>query len=116
MVMKRDEHMIMAFFIGILAGVFVSTYSEYFNFLEYTLFVGLTVFGSIFPDLIESPKSPNHRRFFHSILVLLILMILLIWLNAGTQSVFTYLPSGFIIGYLSHLLLDATSRMSLPKY
>ncbi len=106
----------MAFFIGILVGVLGSTYSEFFNFLDYTLFVGLTIFGAILPDLIEPPKSPNHRRFFHSVLVLLILMILLIWLNAGTQSMFTYLPSGFIIGYLSHLLLDATSRIGLPKY
>jgi len=116
MEMKRDEHIIMAFFIGILAGVFASNYSEFFHFLDFTLFVGLTILGAIFPDLIEPPKNPNHRRFFHSVLVLLILMILLIWLNVGTQSVFTYLPSGFIVGYLSHLLLDATSRIGLPKY
>jgi len=114
--MKRDEHIIIAFFIGILAGVFGSNYSEFFNFLDYTLFVGLTIFGAVLPDLIEPPRNSNHRRFFHSILVLLILMILLIWLNAGTQSILTYLPSGFIIGYLSHLLLDATSRIGIPKY
>jgi len=114
--MKRDEHMIMAFFIGLLIGVLGSSYTEFFNFLDYTFFVGLTIIGSIFPDVIEPPKSPNHRRFFHSFLVLLILIILLFWLNFGTQSVFTYLPSGFIIGYLSHLLLDATSRIGLPKY
>ena len=116
MVMKRDEHIVMAFFIGILVGVFGSNYSEFFNFVDYTLFVGLTIIGSIFPDLIEPPKSPNHRRFFHSFLVLLILITLLFWLNVGIQSVFTYFPSGFIIGYLSHLLLDVTSRIGLPKY
>ena len=66
MVMKRDEHIIMAFFIGILAGVLTSTYSEFFNFQDYALFVGLTISGSILPDLIEPPKT----RFFHSVLVL----------------------------------------------
>ena len=50
--MKRDEHIVMAFFIGILVGVFGSNYSEFFNFVDYTLFVGLTIIGSIFPDLI----------------------------------------------------------------
>ena len=107
--MKRDEHIIIGFIIGILAGVLGSIFSEYFNFILYMLFIGLAIIGSIFPDLIEPPHSGNHRKFFHSVVMLGILILLLIWLNSGNQSMITYLSSGFILGYLSHLLLDATS-------
>jgi inner membrane protein len=115
-IMKRDEHMIIGLIIGTLAGVLGSNFSEYFNFILYLLFVGLTVLGSITPDQIEPPRGENHRQFFHSVIVLGILMILLLWLNIGSQSALTYLTTGFILGYLSHLLLDTTSRMGLPKY
>ncbi len=113
---NRDEHIIIGFFIGILAGVLGSTFSENFDFILYSLFVGLTVLGSLIPDLIEPPHKKNHRQFFHSIILLGFLIILLIWLNFGNQSMLTYLSSSFIIGYLSHLLLDATSQIGLPKY
>ncbi|MHA2226921.1 MAG: metal-dependent hydrolase [Candidatus Hodarchaeales archaeon] len=114
--MNRDEHMIIGFFIGILVGVLGSTFAENFDFILYVFFVGLTVLGSFTPDLIEPPRSKNHRKFFHSIVLLGFLVILLVWANIGIQSMQTYLFSGFIIGYLSHLLLDATSQMSLPIY
>lgn len=114
--MNNDEHMIIGFVIGILAGVFGSSFSEYFDFISFLLFVGLTVLGSIVPNLIEPPHGGNHRHFFHSVVILGILVILLLWLNIGNQTVLTYLSSGFILGYLSHLLLDATSRVGLPKY
>ena len=114
--MNRDEHMIIGLIIGVLAGVFGSNFSEYFNFILYLLFVGLTVFGSIVPDQIEPPHGVNHRQFFHSMVILGILVILFLWLNIGNQSMVTYLSSGFILGYIFHLLLDATSRMGLPKY
>ena len=114
--MNQDEHKIMGFFIGTIVGVLASTFSEHFNFILYLLFIGLTVLGSISPDLIEPPHDMNHRKFFHSVLLLGSLVFLLILLNLRYQSIFTYLSSGFIIGYLSHLLLDAMSKMGLPRY
>jgi membrane-bound metal-dependent hydrolase YbcI (DUF457 family) len=111
---NRDEHMIIGFFIGILVGVLASTFSENFDFILYLLFVGLTVLGSFSPDLIEPPHNENHRQIFHSVVLLGVLVILLVWLNLGNRSMFTYLCSGFILGYLSHLLLDATSQIGLP--
>ena len=60
--------------------------------------------------------SKNNRHFFHSIVILGILAILFLWLMIGNQSMLTYLSLGFILGYLSHLLLDATSRRRLPTY
>jgi membrane-bound metal-dependent hydrolase YbcI (DUF457 family) len=114
--MKRDEHLIIGFFIAILGGVVGQNFTEYFDFILYVLFISLILFGSIFPDLIEHPRSADHRKFFHSITILGILVILLILLNIGNQYMLTYLSSGFLIGYLSHLLLDATSRVRLLKY
>ena len=112
--MNRDEHIIIGFFIGIVAGVLGSTFSENFDFILYLLFVGLTILGSFSPDLIEPSHDENNRKFFHSVVLLGILVILLIWLNFGVQSMQIYLSSGFIIGYISHLLLDATSNIGLP--
>ncbi|MHA1946898.1 MAG: metal-dependent hydrolase [Candidatus Hodarchaeales archaeon] len=112
--MNKDEHIIIGFFIGILAGVFCSNFSEYFNFILYIFFIGLSLIGSISPDLIEPPLGRSHRRFFHSFLMVGVLIIIVIWLNAGNQSIITYLSTGFMLGYLSHLLLDATSRIGLP--
>ena len=114
--MNNDEHVIIGFFIGILVGVFGQSFSEYFDFIIYILFVGLTVLGSVVPNLIEPPHGENNRHFFHSIVILGILAILFLWLMIGNQSMLNYLSLGFVIGYLSHLLLDATSRKRLPTY
>ncbi|MFX1285614.1 MAG: metal-dependent hydrolase [Promethearchaeota archaeon] len=114
--MKNEEHMIMGFCIALFVGVYGQIFDEYFDFILYIIFVGLTVFGSVVPNLIEPPHKENHRQFFHSVVILVILAILLIWLIIGRQSMFTYLLSGFILGYLSHLLFDATSQERLPKY
>ena len=108
--------MIMGFFIAILAGVFASDFSEYFDFISYLLFISITMIGSILPNLVEPRHGENHRKFFHSFTVLGTLVILLLWLNSGDQSLITYLSSGFVIGYNSHLLFDVTSKQRLPIY
>lgn len=106
----------MAFVIALLAGVYWQNFIEYFDFILYVFFVSLTVLGSVVPNLIEPSDGKNHRRFFHSFLVLGILIILFLLLIIGTQSIFTYLSVDFVLGYLSHLLFDATSGERLPKY
>ncbi|MFX1515604.1 MAG: metal-dependent hydrolase [Promethearchaeota archaeon] len=108
--MRNEEHMIMGLVIALLAGVYGQGFIEYFDFILYVFFVGLTVFGSVVPNLIEPPHKENHRQFFHSVLILLILGILFIWLIIGQQSIITYLLLGFILGYLSHLLFDVTIK------
>ena len=114
--MKNEEHMIMAFVIALLGGVYGQSFIEYFDFILYVFFVGLTVLGSVVPNLIEHPDGKSHRRFFHSVLVLGILIIVFLLLIVGTQSIFTYLSLGFVLGYVSHLLFDVMSPQSLPKY
>ena len=114
--MNKDEHIIIGFFIGILGGVLGSNFTENFNFIFFLFFVGLTIFASIIPDLFESPTRRNHRKFFHSFIALGVLIILLLWVNIGNQSMLTYLSTSFFLGYLSHLLFDITSKVGLPKY
>jgi inner membrane protein len=114
--MNTDEHVIIGLFIGLFWGVMSSNFSEFFNFIFYIIYVGLVIFGSILPNIIEPPKDRNSRKFFHSWVVFGVTTIVYIWLIFKEQSVFTYLTNGFLLGYLSHLLLDATSRVGLPKY
>ncbi len=99
--MKNDEHIIIGFVIGILAGVFGQRFIEYFDFILYMVFVGLTVSGSIVPNLIESPREERNRHFFHSVVVLGILVILFILLILGKQTIESYLFLGFTLGFVS---------------
>jgi inner membrane protein len=72
------------------------------------------------PDWLEPAlKNPNHRQFFHSILTLGLV-------GVGTYKIYQWEPKDnfekiirglLLIGgvaYLSHLVLDATTRRSLP--
>lgn len=106
----------MGFVIALLAGVYGQSFIEYFDFILYIIFIGLTVFGSVVPNLIEPPHGEDSRRVFHSVVVLLILTVLFLFLIVGNQSIFTYLLLGFILGYLYHLPLDTTSQKRLPRY
>ena len=76
------------------------------------------VFGK-FPDLLEpSLKNPHHRQFFHS-------LVMLGFVGYGTKKVYDWQPQNMIefivrgivlcagVGYLSHLLLDATTSRSI---
>jgi membrane-bound metal-dependent hydrolase YbcI (DUF457 family) len=107
---------IIGFVVGILGGIFLSGFFEFFDFIAFSLFIGLILFGSVLPNLIEPRHSKNHRDFYHSWLILGFVVIFLILLNIGNQTMVTYLISGFLLGYLTHLLLDATSKQGLPKY
>jgi membrane-bound metal-dependent hydrolase YbcI (DUF457 family) len=107
---------IIGFVVGIIGGVFLSGFSEFFDFIAFSIFIGLSIFGSVIPNIIEPRHSKNHRDFYHSWLILGFCGIFLILLNIDPQNMVTYLISGFLLGYLTHLLLDATSKQSLPKF
>lgn len=77
------------------------------------------MFGKL-PDVLEpSLKNPHHRQFFHS-------LALLGLVGYGTKKVYDWEPENMIesiirgialctgVGYLSHLLLDATTSRSIP--
>ena len=76
------------------------------------------IFGKL-PDILEPATNPHHRQFCHSIVVLA-------GIGYGLKKAYDWKPEnnkealcrGLILvagaGYLSHLLFDATTPMSLP--
>ena len=85
------------------------------NLFEIIFLVGLSVFGAMIPDKLEPAISGDHRSFFHSWLVLVILasITLIMLKNAGDLNNNT-LAGFFLVGYISHLLLDLSTPNRLP--
>lgn len=91
------------------------------------LFVGpgAAWLGSHVPDLLEpSTKGPSHRRFFHSVVFMLLLFVLLYavatgyLLDGATREGF-YLRIVLVfsgLGYLSHVVADMFSPGRIPLY
>ena len=80
-----------------------------------------TFFGKL-PDILEPAlRNPHHRQFFHSVLVLMAL-------GYGLKKVYEWKPKDNVqgvlrcltlcagAGYVSHLLLDASTPRSLPLF
>ncbi len=77
-----------------------------------------TIVGKL-PDILEPALNPHHRQFFHSIAVL-------VALGYSVKKVYEWQPEDEVetffktvllcagAGYISHLLLDATTPRSLP--
>lgn len=72
-----------------------------------------------FPDMLEPATSPHHRQFFHS-------MVTFAAVGYGTKRIYDWQPEPQAqkllrllllaagVGYLSHLILDSMTPMSLP--
>ena len=82
--------------------------------------IGMGAFFGKLPDLLEpSLRNPHHRQFFHSLAILGLA-------GYGTKKVYDWEPQNMIesiirgivlcagVGYLSHLILDATTSRSIP--
>ena len=75
--------------------------------------------GGKLPDLLELAIHPNHRQFFHSVTVMILVTI-------GLGKIYRWQPEepleklirGLVllggVGYLSHLLCDSTTPKDLP--
>ncbi len=120
---SRIIHIIGGAIIGVpIVGVVYYFFSDEMN---YFLFSGvlavslvLVLFGSLLPDIIERPTNPDHRKFFHSWFMLSISFIAtfitcFVIVPRFTQVFVIYPILGFLLGYFSHLLLDATTKRSL---
>jgi len=78
--------------------------------------------GSLAPDCFEPASYWTHRGFFHSQKLLKILFIAvaiigfleIIFYSIFKLQFFVFIGS-FLVGYILHLLLDSTTKMSLPK-
>jgi len=87
-----------------------------FNLLDYFYYPFVMFFSVMIPDFLEPAKNYKHRAFFHSqyflkiISVVLLISLLFVYFNKG----WLWLSFG-IIGYQSHLLIDACTPMGLPR-
>jgi inner membrane protein len=78
-----------------------------------------SVLGAVLPDMLEPPRNRRHRKFFHSLLCLALLLLFLnqtylSLLNAGPTDEVTFGLFFAGAGYASHLLLDALTPAGLP--
>lgn len=84
-----------------------------FDWLEAAVWAGTAALAASLPDFLEPATSPNHRGFFHSILVLVALLWLLGRLGAGGVAMIgLFFVAG--LGYVSHLAADALTPRCLP--
>ncbi|MCZ7394152.1 MAG: metal-dependent hydrolase [Candidatus Methanoperedens sp.] len=73
------------------------------------------VLGSIIPDILEAPTSWMHRGLGHSKRALKLTgKILVITALVGLLFSIFYIISSFFLGYVFHLLADATTEVGLP--
>lgn len=73
------------------------------------------VLGSILPDILEAPTSWMHRGLGHSKRALKLMgKILLVTALIGLLFSIFYIISSFFLGYVFHLLADATTEVGLP--
>ena len=120
---RRLTHIAAGFIIGVpLVGISYYFFASDFQYLQLILILSISILpifiGSILPDLIERPRNPDHRKFFHSWFMLSIFFIAsfimaFVVIPRFNDKIYIYLIFGFLLGYFSHLLLDATTKSSL---
>ena len=120
---SRLTHIVGGLIFGLpIVGVAYYFFSEEFSYFKLVLIIGASLVcifaGAVFPDIIERPTSPDHRGLFHSWFMLALVFILsfiicFVLIPRYQENLFPYLVLGFLLGYLSHLLLDSTTKMSL---
>lgn len=105
---------------GALTGVALAWYDQrQGEVVNPLLAIGVSTVFSKLPDWIEPATNPHHRQFFHSISFLAML-------GYGLKKTYNWKPENkssqilrFLTlcagaGYISHLLLDASTPRSLP--
>lgn len=78
-----------------------------------------SIIGSVLPDIIEPPRNRRHRKFFHSLVFLVLLLVFLhntysLLLTGGLADEVTFGLFFAGAGYASHLVLDAFTPSGLP--
>ena len=120
---NRLTHVAVGFIFSVpLVGISYYLFSKDFQYLRLTLILSISTLpifiGSILPDIIERPTNPGHRKFFHSWFMLSVVfiasfVIAFVVIPRYDNLLYVYLIFGFLLGYFSHLLLDATTKSSL---
>jgi membrane-bound metal-dependent hydrolase YbcI (DUF457 family) len=77
--------------------------------------VGLA--GGLLADLLEPALDPNHRKFAHSIIVAIGLVVLIGIISRSFDSMteqHRLILGAMTVAYLSHLMLDSATPKSIP--
>ena len=80
---------------------------------------GSSMIGAVLPDIIEPPRNRRHRKIFHSLVFLALLLAFLkntytMLLTSGLSDEVTFVLFFAGVGYASHLVLDALTPAGLP--
>ena len=78
-----------------------------------------SMIGSVLPYMIEPPRNRRHRKFFHSLVFLVLLLAFLdnaytLLLTGGLTAEVDFCLFFAGVGYASHLVLDALTPSRLP--
>lgn len=109
--MRKEAHLIFASVIGYLLVELLSLIGVTImaNNLMRVASAVLAMVGALIPDRLEKPRI-RHRKFFHSKLFLLCLLILIYAFKEYILLV------ALLAGYVSHLFLDWGTTAKLPWY
>lgn len=113
---NKDKHLPSSALCSGLASLFFQLKNDDFSFLRLCASTAIGATAGMAPDAIEPATDPNHRKFFHSKLALL--LDYLGALTATQVELDDYVKEfilAFTVGYGIHLLLDAGTS-ELPSY
>jgi len=118
--MNRQQHLTIGVFAFIIYSyIMFSIVNVYMNVIIYVCVT--TIIGSVIPDILEAPTSWMHRGLGHSKRALMLtgkifIVTTLIGLFSSVIDIFSvfFIVSGFFLGYVFHLLADATTTVGLP--
>lgn len=111
-------HNIAGFAVGLVA-TFVDQNPEEERLLLGSILTASALAGAKLPDILEPAIHSHHRKFFHSIVTLVGVACAAKWLwdwrpQTIEQRCLRASVCGLLIGYCSHLGLDAFTPRSLP--
>ena len=114
--MRKHGHVFIGVIFFILAILVFNHFNVGFQYWILPIYLFFTITGSRMPDWIEpsSRGGYRHRGLFHSRVMLFCLLVGIMVSYLYARDPWFYSPLFFILGYISHLLADSTSKMGLP--
>jgi inner membrane protein len=115
----RKEHLYIGVIVSIFLLLFLNSRGLIYGFEFILLAIASAAIGSRLPDLLEPPKGGYHRKFFHSIIFLILVLLFFIYTyakiltaNPGNEVAFGLFFAA--AGYASHLIRDAFTPARIP--
>ena len=111
--MRNQVHLLSAFALFLLITYLFA--AEYVPSKQFVINLVVMLVCAVLPDILEPPTSRWHRAFFHSKRCLKCVLVLAIvgWAIGMQSGNYTLLFAA--LGYLVHLLEDATTKAGLPR-